>query len=403
MKILVLLVAFALLLVSVASSRTWYIKDDGTGDAPNIQAGIDSAAAADTVLLADGTFTGPGNIVIDYWGKAIVVRSEGGNPDACIIDCEGQDGRFYFQSGEGPESVLEGVTFKNGYTGVVSRDQSVPTIRNCVFAGHILWGMSFNEAGGIVRGCKIVSNSGDFEGGVRCGGPGFGLPLRFVNCIFAENLAVWGGGIYSADAAQYVVIDSCLFYGNEAVADGGAIYWSSTELGTPEITNCTFCGNSADEGGALYTVYSSIPIYNCTFVGNSAPVGSAVSVAYQPHMDFYNCIIAYGQGGQAIHLGPGEFQDVRLACCDIYGNQGGDWTGLEDQLGVRGNFQTCPGFCDFEMEPYDFHLCDESPCAPGNHPDGYDCGLIGAWDVGCSCSPTRTEAATWGTIKALYR
>ena len=122
-------------------------------------------------------------------------------------------------------------------------------------------------------------------------------------------------------------------------------------------------------------------------------------------MNFHNCIIAYGQGGQAVHLGPGEFQDsdAWLACCDIYGNQGGDWTGLEDQLGIRGNFQTCPGLRDVEVEPYDFHLCDESPCAPGNHPDGYDCGLIGAWDVSCSCWPSRTEAATWGTIKALYR
>ena len=41
------------LTATFASARTWYILPDGTGDAPTIQAGIDSAAIADTVLVAE--------------------------------------------------------------------------------------------------------------------------------------------------------------------------------------------------------------------------------------------------------------------------------------------------------------------------------------------------------------
>jgi hypothetical protein len=56
-------------------------------DQPTIQAGIDAAVNGDTVLVADGTYTGVGNRDIDFKGKAITVKSENG-PENCIIDCE---------------------------------------------------------------------------------------------------------------------------------------------------------------------------------------------------------------------------------------------------------------------------------------------------------------------------
>lgn len=42
-------------LVSNTDAETWYVKVDGTGDAPTIQAVLDSCMNGDTVLLANGT------------------------------------------------------------------------------------------------------------------------------------------------------------------------------------------------------------------------------------------------------------------------------------------------------------------------------------------------------------
>lgn len=103
--------------------------------------------------------------------------------------------------------------------------------------------------------------------------------------------------------------------------------------------------------------------------------------------------------GPAIGSDPGGSAVVSLSCCDLFGNEGGDWTEeIVDQLGENGNISADPAFCDPDFG--DFTLADSSPCAPFLPPNE-ECDMIDAWPVGCG--GTAVSPASWGDLKSLYR
>ncbi len=121
-----------------------------------IQAAIDAAVDGDEVVVADGTYTGPGNRDIDFGGKAITVRSENG-PGACTIDINANDAdphrAFHFHSGETAESVLEGFTIQNGFMnrgGAVLCESSSPLLQSCLFQQNSVSGAVAEDGGGAV-------------------------------------------------------------------------------------------------------------------------------------------------------------------------------------------------------------------------------------------------------------
>ena len=67
---------------------------------------------------------------------------------------------------------------------------------------------------------------------------------------------------------------------------------------------------------------------------------------------------------------------------------------------VFANFSLDPQFCGVPGSN-NYYLQEDSPCAPGNHPNGENwCGLIGPLPVGCGTVPV--EKMTWGAIKSIY-
>ena len=99
--ILSALLVLALLVYPTAlDARTWNILPDGTGDAPTIQAGVDSASVGDTVQVAFGTYydcTHPswcGENTCVSMKSGITLRSETGDPSCVTIDAM-QYGRVF--------------------------------------------------------------------------------------------------------------------------------------------------------------------------------------------------------------------------------------------------------------------------------------------------------------------
>lgn len=187
---------------------------------PTIQAGIDASVNGDTVLVADGTYTGNGNKELDFGGRAIVVMSENG-PESCIIDCQGNGRGFYFHNGETATAEVYGLTVKNGhhsmYGGGINITNSNPAFRYCVIVNCSTWG----SLGG---GVYICNSNSTFDYCV------------IANCRTDPN----GGGIYISGGNP--VFQNCTFYQNTAHSYGGGIYAGNSDF---VVNSCIFAGNSA--------------------------------------------------------------------------------------------------------------------------------------------------------------
>jgi len=107
-------------------------------------------------------------------------------------------------------------------------------------------------------------------------------------------------------------------------------------------------------------------------------------------------IVSFGLVGHGIDCG--STGAAKLACCDLFGNAGGDWIGcIAGQRSDNGDISEDPLFCKGPSQ--DLTLRADSPCAAENDPE---CGPIGAWSIGCE-APLPIETIRWGTIRATFQ
>ena len=327
---------------------------------PTIQAGLDAASPGDTVLVACGNYICSTRI---HMRSGICLRSETGQPDCVllrdntglypILCCEGID-----------DAIIEGFTLYLGDPGVICDESSV-VFRNCIIRDCVR------------RGGMRVSDSF----------------LTLLNCEFIDNGNTDMGGAVDCYGSSTLTAERCVFSGNYAGYDGGAIAsWCPTQ-----IVDCTFIGNTATGGSGIYISGADLTMANCTFHRQIALEG-AIWLYGSVNAVIDNTIIAFtGDLGESIFCTGNP--NVTLSCCDFYGNIGGDWVGcIADQFGIRGNISEDPLFCDAPND--DLTLDCSSPCAPFTPPNE-ECDLIGAWPVGCGGTPI--QEASWGRIKALFR
>ena len=230
------------------------------GNAATIQAALDLATSGDSIDVAPGTYF---EHDLDFHGKAVTLRGVAGAA-ATVIDGQDLGTVIILDSGEGSDTVLEGLTIFNGRApngtgrsgGGVRILGASPTIRRCVFAE--------NRAGN-----GTGSQTGGQGGGVFVNGDG---SPTFTDCVFRDNIggigsAVSGsagsggdgGALSIAPGNSSVVLTRCRFVGNRAGTGsdgtpvdperggfGGAVACSG---GTLEVSNCIFDSNEAGRGG----------------------------------------------------------------------------------------------------------------------------------------------------------
>ncbi len=346
---------FAVVLTAVVPAWALGTTFNVPGDFATIQACIDAAQDGDECVVALGTY----HELIDFLGKAITLRSSDG-PEVTIIDAGpvADPGRgrpvVRCDTGEGPDTVLEGFTITGGTGNTVGFGTSVgggvfnngssPTVTGCVFSGNMAGGgggMFNNNASPTVTDCIFTENMAISSNGGGMSNLGGSSPT-VTNCVFIENAAAsGGGGMYNFSLSNPTVTD-CTFSRNSGV-NGGGMY--NRVYSSPTVTDCAFSNNTAPsgDGGGMANERSSNPtVTDCTFSGNSGFNGGGMYNLFNSNPTVTNCMFSDNTAGS---LGGGmhnfSLSNPTVINCTFKRNLATDYGGGMYNVGSAPTLDNC--------------------------------------------------------------
>lgn len=303
--------------ISEANARVWLVNADGSGDAPTVQAGIDSATAGDQVAVSPGVYSWETQGGSDLLGgsmirmkSGITLRSVTGAAQT-VLDASGQ-GRVILCSGEDAKSRIVGFTIRRGR----------PNGNGCQPACF------YGSGGGIL--CRASSR------------------VAIEANIIVDNFASYGGGGIQVDHSSPIVERNVIARNGTSLRGGAVDVVGATAH--PMLLSNTIVGNEGGGvscvGGATATLAQNIVAWNLTNGRTSWGVFCFDSVLT------LNCNDLWSNSIDAI--GP----------CIV---DSGTGIGLD------------PQFCAVDpVQGLSFVLQSDSPCLPSGSACGLAIGALGA-------------------------
>jgi hypothetical protein len=383
--------AGALLVAATARATTIQVP----AQAPSIQAGIDSAAEGDTVLVAPGTYYE--NILID---RNVVVRSAAGPAMTTIDGSQAPDStvasvvRFYRYMDLLPGASIEGFSIRGG---AGTYKWSFEIFGGGIFVDNLFTSIGAGQ-GPLVYDNWVHDNVLDFTER-NCGGAGIsvlGTARVISNRIFNNRIegegpgnsidsAIGGGGFAAQDL---LVLQGNEIFDNRAYPlppDPGARIGPTVNVGRLRMTgNIIACNLGGNQYASTLFCSFNCEIASNTIVGNAGLGDAPVVRLGNVSCDYIDIDFRANNVTHNVGVGVECFDCVGdpnyvLECNNIAENgPGGQVSGLcADAIGQNGNISVdplygrsgCPhtigGWCLSENSPL---LLDPPP----------GCGLIGA-------------------------
>lgn len=402
-----LYVAIAVAFAPPANARTWNVFNDGSGDAPTIQAAVDSTAPGDTVLVGPGTYVEGVHAthtisLIGTGGASVTTVDRNGEPGSCIsLNAPGGVSGCLIEGFRLVGTIWDDLG-GNGWYGVSAGGGT--TFRDCEF--ETMYGAS------VIGFTSFLACTFRRSSGIRFYPYG---DLRIEDCLFEENVVQDLGSIVQIDCLNGgcpdsdVLVLNSTFRANETWTLPVVTYTCPLVPGGLRLTveGCLFEGNTGRAVGHSFQGvsrgcgdpdYAVVDIRNNTIARTIGPaLGDSLGFLSEsfplPETVTLHANVLTGNGGGVILRNGGLGADV--TCNLVWGN-GVDWIGAPDPTGTNGNLSEPPKYCDADGGNY--MVAANSPLLPANN----GCGvLIGAFGEGCGA--VAVEASSWGRIKGLYR
>jgi len=344
-------------------ATTYTVDADGGGDYMTIQEAVDVAVSGDTIWIEPGTYIDDDvdGVIVAISGKDLTIAAPS---SGVALDGEG---------------AARGFVFTHATAYLYQLD-----LLNCTaLDGEGGGGLLFEDIGGSgehlwVISCMFTNCSSpvqfDQGGAIRIRGNS-SSPINYEinDCQFTTcESAAYAGALYTDDANGLIMYTSFINCSSEY---GGAC---ELRAGTSDIYECVFQGNNAnDDGGAIRVNNgdADIAIGDSSFIENQADVGSAI---YQSQGDvtLSNCEITDNMSTLhgCLHLRDNDVAAIiEVSGCRFSGNETDNWAG---DAGISGDAVV-------NLTVSDSTLCD--------HPLGGDIAIAytdgGGNDLGNWCCP----------------